>query len=272
MPPAGTPQGAIETCSKSASRMIQDALPCVQNLGVDDTKKKSWWPSSQSALFRFQNMQCSAESGPEPEWKKPLGTNSQMKPKLHVAVPKADKWVIPLAASHNYLGKLNIIECLSIYFPVLRQKRRQQEARYATGAKVSQAVVRIRGMITELCKWESDNPQNLIAFSGNGIPSCWIWSQAEQQQKWMSQQWMQQATGGVVPQARCVEEPWWIHGESPTKLRRLRQGGAVRGMGATADAWGTQWNAAWIGHGIVFPPRYQAQLQQQQPQQSDAWQ
>ena len=113
MPPAGTPQGAIETCSKSASRMIQDALPCVQNLGVDDTKKKSWWPSSQNALFRFQNMQCSAESGPEPEWQKPLGTNSQMKPKLHVAVPKADKWVIPLAASHN-LGKLNIIECLSI--------------------------------------------------------------------------------------------------------------------------------------------------------------
>lgn len=48
--------------------------------------------------------------------------------------------------------------------------------------------------------------------------------EAEQQQKWMSQQWMQQA-GGVVP-----------------------QGGAVRGMGATADA-------------------YQAQLQQQQPQQ-----
>jgi len=35
---------------------------------------------------------------------------------------------------------------------------------------------------------------------------CWIWSQAEQQQKWMSQQWMQQA-GGVVLQARCVE-PW----------------------------------------------------------------
>jgi len=52
--------------------------------------------------------------------------------------------------------------------------------------------------------------------------------EAEQQQKWISQQWMQQAAGGVP------------------------QGGALRGMGSTADAYAA------------------AQLQQQQPQQQAA--
>jgi hypothetical protein len=53
--------------------------------------------------------------------------------------------------SEPQLGKTQYHRMLvNINFPVLRQKRRQQEARYATGAKVSQAVVRIRGIITEL--------------------------------------------------------------------------------------------------------------------------